>query len=319
MLFLSRSDVEALLDVKKLVEAMEETFDRYGRGEAVMPPKIYLDLPRHRGDFRAMPAAAGEAACIKWVNSHPDNPDRFGLPTVMAVLVLNDPRNGLPLAFMDATLLTSYRTAAASALASRYLARSDSRSLGIIGCGGQAPPHIMALEAVFSFSDVLLTDLNQERAQQLARDFSHLPCRLAPIEETAGADIVCTLTPGRRRILEKDWIRPGTHINAVGADAPEKSELDPAILSLARIFVDDWDQASQSGEIHLALEEGLLQESQVTGSLAQLVTGELTGRRSPEDLTLFDSTGLAIEDLAAAELVYHRALDQGWGIELDMD
>ena len=319
MLFLSRSDVEALLDVRKLVEAMERAFSRYGRGEAFMPPKLYLDLPRHRGDFRAMPAAAGEAAGIKWVNSHPDNPEEFGLPTVMAVLVLNDPRNGLPLAFMDATLLTKYRTAAASALASRYLARADSRSLGIIGCGAQAPPHIRALEAVFSFSDVLLTDLSQERAQQLARDFSHLPCRLAAIEETAQADIVCTLTPGRRRIVEKDWLRPGSHINAVGADAPGKSELDPALLSAARIFVDDWEQASHSGEISLALEEGLFQASGVVGTLAQLVTGELTGRRSPEELTLFDSTGLAIEDLAAAELVYHRAREQGRGMELDLD
>ena len=318
MLVLGRKQIEEIIDMRKVVEVVEAAFRSHGLGQVSMPPKLYLSLPQYGGDFRAMPAFVNGAAGVKWVNSHPGNPKTKNLPTVMAVLIYNDPATGLPLAVMDATLITKYRTAAASAIAVKHLARKGARTVGMIGCGAQAGPHLTALQTVMNIEEVFLYDADSLRAQALAREFNHLKARVKPLAEVAKADVICTITPGYGRVLESEWVRPGAHINAVGADAPEKQELDPKILNMARVFVDDVEQACHSGEISGPIEAGTFAPSDIAGTLGQVVAGLRQGRTSDADITLFDSTGLAIQDVSTARYVYEEALKRGVGLHVDL-
>ena len=306
--------IAQLIDMPKVVEAVQKVFEDYGRGEAQMPPKVYLDAPPW-GDFRAMPALAAGLAGVKWVNSHPGNPQRSGLPTVMAMILLNDPETARPLALLDGTLITALRTGAAAAVATRLLARPGAASLGMIGCGAQAVTHIKALRCVMNLERVALADARPEAAQSLAERFPDLPCEPVEPAQAAACDVVGTLTPARTPVLRREWIRPGCHINAMGADAPGKQELDPEILQAARIFVDDWAQASHSGEINVALRSGKI--GGVAGSLPDALCGKIEGRTGDGQITVFDSTGLAIQDLAVARLVYDEACRRGEGMEVD--
>ncbi len=296
------------------VTAVEAAFASYGRKEAQMPPKVYLEFPEHDGDLRAMPAAMDGSAGLKWVNSHPSNPHRHNLPSVMGLYVLSDPATALPLALMDATLLTAVRTGAAAAVASKYLSTRH-RTLGVIGCGAQADFLIEAHRVCFPEIEVLAADLNPDAARRVAESWGG---RAVEVSEASGGDIVCTATPSRTPVVSAAHVRPGAHINALGADAEGKQELDPAILKAARVFVDDWAQASHSGEINVPLASGELQPADVQGSVCEVVAGLRTGRIDDEEITVFDSTGLAIQDLALARVVYAaaKASEVGWAVEL---
>jgi ornithine cyclodeaminase/alanine dehydrogenase len=318
MLIISRQAIEQIIEPEKVLAVVEDAFASYGRGLAKMPPKLYLDLPEHSGDFRAMPAYVNGAAGLKWVNSHPLNPGRFGKPTVMAVLIYNDPATGEPLAVMDATAITMYRTAAATAIATKHLARKDSSSLSIIGCGAQAGPHVVYLDHVMGFKEILLYDIDPARAAKV-RDLCPQKCRaVATVAEAAEADVVTTITPGNRIVLTKDQIKEGHHINAVGADALGKQELDPQVLLASSVFVDDMAQATHSGEVSTPIHEGVYSETMIAGTLGDVVTGKLPGRKSAAEVTLFDSTGLAIEDIATAKYLYEKALATGVGLKVDL-
>jgi ornithine cyclodeaminase/alanine dehydrogenase len=318
MLIISRQVIEQIIEPDKVLEVVEDAFKSYSLGRAKMPPKLYLDLPEYAGDFRAMPAYVNGAAGVKWVNSHPQNPGRFGKPTVMAVLVYNDPTTGEPLAVMDATSITMYRTAAATAVATKHLARKDSSTLGIIGCGAQARPHLVYLDQVMGFNEVLLYDIDPERAARVAA-VAPKKCRVvASVAEAAKADVVTTITPGNRIVLTKDHVRDGHHINCVGADALGKQELDPQILLSSRVFVDDMAQATHSGEVSTPIHNGIYNEAMIAGTLGDVVTGKIPGRKSAAEVTLFDSTGLAIEDIATAKYLYEKALALGAGLKVDL-
>lgn len=313
LLLIDAAAIERLTDMPAVIEAVEGAFIAYGNGQARMPPKIYLEVPG--GDFRAMPAYLPGAAGVKWVNVHPDNP-AHGLPTVMALIIYNDPATGRPLALIDGTIITRLRTGAAAAVATRRLARPGARRLAIIGCGGQADAHLQALCCVMKPELILLADARRENAEALARRWAQYPCRVAEIEQAcAEADVISTLTPARRPYVRREWIRPGAHINAMGADAPGKQELEIDLLLAARVFVDDWAQASHSGEINVAVASGRLTE--VAGALPDVICGRAPGRVSEQDITIFDSTGLAIQDLAVAHLVYAHARERGEGIEVE--
>ncbi|HBQ27900.1 MAG TPA: ornithine cyclodeaminase family protein, partial [Desulfotomaculum sp.] len=244
MLLLSSKDVESLLEIEKLPAIIEDCFRAYATGQAVMPPKVYLDLPEYKGDFRAMPAYLKGACGLKWVCVYPHNPQNYGLPAIIGLLIYSDPATGMPLAIMEASSLTSYRTAAASAVATRYLANPEAKTLGMVGCGIQARDHIKILAEELSFDCIYLYDINPAKAIELKQLFPHLPIKTTFLEETCRADILCTLTPARKPIIQKRFIRPGTHINAIGADASGKQELDIEILKQARIFVDDVKQST---------------------------------------------------------------------------
>jgi ornithine cyclodeaminase/alanine dehydrogenase len=313
-LVLTRTDVDDIATMKLAVDAVEEAFGAFGRGEAEMPPKVYLSIDDHDGDFRAMPSRLGGSAGIKWVNVHPHNPERYGLPSVMGVYVLNDPANAFPLAVMDGTSLTALRTGAAGGVASKHLYAGTPSTLGIIGCGVQAHTLLGAHEAVFGTLDVLAYDLKPDAATEFAESAGG---RAATLEEAAGADIVCTATPSRSPFLEARWVRPGAHVNAMGADAPGKQEVSVDLLRRTSIYIDDVHQATGSGEINVPLAKGELVLDDVAGTLGEVVAG-MQPKPDADVTTLFDSTGLAIQDVALARAIYDEARRRGLGHEVDL-
>jgi len=298
-----------------VINVVEEAFRIWGEGKGNMPAKAYL--PVEHGDFRAMPAALPGCAGIKWVNAHPQNPSR-NLPSVMATMIYNDPETGYPLAIMDATEITAYRTGAAAAIASKYLARRDSHTIGIIGAGCQAYTQILAHSELFSPISINVFDMSKVAVDRLINSLPGFSIKYCPIQEAAASDIICTLTPSREPIIKKEWIIAGTHINAVGADAPGKEELDSSILKDAIVVVDDLKQASAGGEINVPIQKGIYTIREVYGTLAELVTGKKKGRADNKVITVFDSTGIAIEDIAVAKLLFERAQQMGGYPSIDL-
>ena len=235
-LLLDRNAVKTLIRMAGVINVVEGAFRMCGEGKGKMPAKVYLSV--EHGDFRAMPAALPGCAGMKWVNVHPGNLS-LGLPSIMGILIYSDPDTGYPLAIMDATEITAYRTGAAAAIASKYLARRDSHTIGIIGAGFQAHAQILAHTELFNTISVNVFDVSQAAADRLMQSLPQLPIRNCSIQEAVASDIVCTLTPSRDPIIKREWIVPGTHMNAIGADAPGKQELDPMILKEAVVVVGD--------------------------------------------------------------------------------
>ncbi len=312
-------DVEASIEMTAVVEAVEDAFRAYADGEAIMPPKSYVELPQYNGDFRAMPAYVDQAAGLKWVNVHPDNREEYDLPTVMGVVIYSDPRNGYPLALMDGTTLTRARTGAASAVATKHLSRQDASSLGIIGAGVQAHTQLEAIATVRDLERVVIHDTREDRIEQFIAEETRpgLEVVAGTAQEAAACDILSTVTPVREPIVDRDWLVNGTHVNAVGADAEGKEELDPQIILDARLVIDDWDQCSHSGEINVPVANGLIDRGDVYADLGDIVNGEKIGREDNE-LTVFDSTGLAIQDIVTARLVYEGGKALGRGKDMNL-
>ena len=307
-LLLDRSVVTTLMKMSDVVKVVEDVFRICGEGRANMPAKVYLSV--EHGDFRAMPAALPGAAGMKWVNVHPGNPSR-SLPSVMAIIVYNDPETGYPLAIMDATEVTAYRTGATAAIASKYLARRGSRTIGIIGAGHQAYTQILAHAELFSPISVNAFDISEAAADRLISSLPEFSIRKCSAEEAAASDILCTLTPSRKPVVKREWIARGTHINAVGADAEGKQELEPSILKEAVVVVDDMEQAVHSGEVNVPIRDGIYSAGKIYGNLAELVSGKKRGRTDNQDITVFDSTGIAIADIAVARLLFQKAREAG--------
>jgi len=298
------------------VQAVEVAFRAHGEAKVLMPPKVYLDLPDVGGDFRAMPAWMPGGSGVKWVNSHPENPKKHGLPTVMGVYILSDPQTARPLAILDGTLLTAYRTGAAAAVASKYLAVENPKTLGIIGCGAQASYVIEAHRVLWPDIEVIAADTDPrqvEAVQQLVGG-----CSVGSTQVACASDIVCTLTPCKTPVIKDNWVAKGTHINAMGADAQGKQELSAGTLRRARVFVDEWTQAAHSGEINVPVHRGEFLAEDLCGTLGHVITGGCMGRESSADITVFDSTGLAIQDLALARALVDKALELDVGIDVDL-
>jgi alanine dehydrogenase len=314
-LILTQRTIRSLITMDQVVPAVERAFLAHGRGKALMPPKVYIDLPQHGGDFRAMPAYLDGAVGLKWVNSHPQNPARHGLPSVMGVYILSDPDTARPLAIMDATWLTALRTGAAGAVASKYLALGQPRSLGFVGCGVQARVLYEAHRVIYGDSlDLYMADASPAAAEAFAGEAGGDAVSVA---RAAGCDIVCTTTPARAPVVQRGWIAPGAHINAMGADGHGKQELDPAILRAAKVVIDDREQAVHSGEINVPLAAGELRIEDIHATLGEVVAGTKAGRMGSE-ITVFDSTGLAIQDVAVAQVIYELAQKRGVGQKVDL-
>ncbi len=309
--------MRSLLTMEEAVRAVEEAFASHGRDAASMPPKTYLSLDEHGGDFRAMPAHMEGTAGLKWVNSHPDNPGRHGLPSVMGMYILSDAATAVPLAVMDATAITAFRTGAAAAVASKFLARPEPASIGLVGCGVQARVLIDAHRVIYGDRwegiELAMADADEAAAEALAREAGG---SAVSVKEAAACDIVCTSTPARAPVIRRAWIRAGAHINAMGADAPGKRELDPDILAAATVVIDEHHQATASGEINVAYSQGELTDADIHATLGAIVTGSASGRAGDE-ITVFDSTGLAIQDLALARRLYDLACARDVGQRID--
>ncbi|MDD1705709.1 MAG: ornithine cyclodeaminase family protein [Methanoregulaceae archaeon] len=288
------------LDIREVNTAVEEAFAEYGRGRVQMPPKIYVTFDH--GDFRTMPAyiPSLSLAGVKIVNVHPGNP-RIGFPTVMALTIILDPGTGIPVAILNATGLTDLRTGAAGAIAAKYLAPSHSVTMGMIGSGRQAAAQLDAIAAELEVTAIKVWSRNEKNAVAFCRKYRDHDCTTAPPEKVCDSDLLVTTTPSREPVVRSEWIHEGTHINAIGADAPGKQELDPAILQRARVFVDDPVQAVHSGEINVPVTKGLFSPDRIEGTLGEVVLGKKK-RMDADDITVFDSTGLAIQDLAIAEI-----------------
>jgi ornithine cyclodeaminase/alanine dehydrogenase-like protein (mu-crystallin family) len=285
--------VEQAVSPDRAVEAVREAFIAHARGEWTMPPKVYVtNYPA--GDFRAMPALGAGHALLKWVTSFPGNPLQ-GLPTVTGVVLVSDAENGQLRAVLDAASVTALRTGAAAVLAAETLGRADSVTASVIGAGvnGRAAARTFLARG----RPVSLWDLNEGRAKHVAQE---LGAQLAPsLEEALAADLLVTVTPGHEFLIGDGTLRPGQHVSLMGADGPGKAEMAGAELARARLFCDDWEQASHGGELAHALEEGLISKEDVT-ALGAVLTGAAAGRRDDAEITAFDSTGLAIQDLAIA-------------------
>ncbi|MDI6719388.1 MAG: ornithine cyclodeaminase family protein [Methanomicrobiales archaeon] len=303
------ADPEEGLDGMAINNAIEAVFAAHARGEVQMPPKVYVNLPF--GDFRTMPGYVPdlEAAGVKIVSVHPDN-RAMGIPTVMALTILLDVRTGAPEAILNATRLTDLRTGAAGAIACRHLAPRKRIALGIIGCGQQAEAQIRAIAFEREIEEVRIWGPTPSRAERLAALFRTLNARCVPIERACDADVLVTATPSRKPLVMDAWVREGTHVNAIGADAPGKQELDPRLLKRARVFVDDREQAVHSGEVNVPIREGFFRPEEIAGTLGEVVIGK-KGRESGSEITIFDSTGLAIQDLAIARLALQSAGRRG--------
>jgi len=307
-LLLSREEVRGLLNMPEIIEAVEQAFRDWAHGKARMPTKSYMLL--EKGDFRAMPGAIPGAAGVKWVNVHLGN-SKLGLPTIMAILIYSDPDTGYPLAIMDATDITAYRTGATAAIASKYLARENSRTLGLVGAGHQAYTQLLAHAELFKLKEIRVFDIKKEAVDKLIKSLPQYSIKGSSLEETVASDIVCTLTPARESVVKKEWVKPGTHINAIGADAEGKEELEPSILKEAMVVVDDMKQSSLGGEINVPIRKGLYKVEDVYGTLGEVISGKKQGRTVEKIITIFDSTGVAIEDMAIAQLVYKKARAKG--------
>jgi len=303
--FFTRDALERAVSPERALEAVRQGFVAYARGEWTMPPKVYV--PAYpAGDFRAMPALGGGYALLKWVTSFPGNPAR-GLPTVTGLVLLSDASNGLLKAAFDAAAVTTLRTGAAAVLAAETLGRAGTAA--VIGCGvnGLATAQTFAARGVRP----LLWDVDSGRADSAAAAVGGEVA--ASREQALAADVVATVTPGRDVLFPEGSLRPGQHISLMGADGPGKAEIAAAELARTRIFCDDWEQASHGGEVAQVVGAGLIGRDGVT-ELGRVLVGDAPGRASDEEITAFDSTGLAIQDLAIALAALESAPDDLPGI-----
>ncbi len=318
---LDKKQVNSCLSIEEAIECVESAFTELGKNHAQVPSKKYLFFDQYNGDYRSMPGYLEEedVAGCKLVNSHPGNKD---LPTVMALLVLVDPKNGFPFCLMDATALTSYRTGAAGAVATKHLARKNSSRLGFVGAGVQAHYQFLAINQVLDIDKAFIYDLSKESAEDLKNLILNEDVKAEICDEIKDlvpkVDILVTTTPVKETRMKKDWLNKGGHINAIGADAKGKKELESQVLKDAKIVVEQLETASHAGEINVPLRNGEISETDIYSELSEIVIGEKQGRKNEEEITVFDSTGLAIQDVATGYRVYKNAIDEGIGEEINL-
>ncbi|WP_323172971.1 ornithine cyclodeaminase family protein [Natrialba sp. PRR66] len=336
-ILLDSDDVDENIRMGALIDAVEQAFGAFERGDTQMPAKSYIDLPQYNGDFRSMPAylsvresdasssrsgsqrdaddAGGwDAAGLKWVNVHPDNPTDHDLPTVLGTMIYSDPETAFPLAIMDGTTLTMKRTGAAAAVATDHLAVSDATSLGLVGAGVQSYTQLDAISEVRPIEEVVVSDLDDERVQRFIDAYDdEFTVRAGSISEAGHCDVLSTVTPVRDPVVTPEDVGEHTHINAIGADAEGKHELADELLQAATVVIDDHEQCTHSGEINVPYTDGTLTDADIHAELGELVIGTTDGRTAETDVTVFDSTGLAIQDVAAAHVVYENASESDSG------
>jgi alanine dehydrogenase len=288
----------------RAIERTREALLRHHRGEWTMPPKVYLECPPY-GDFRAMPARGGGLALLKWITSFPGNPAQ-GLPTVMGIVCLSDATTGEPLMLLDAGSVTALRTGAIAAVAAQALARPGARTVGIVGCGVHGAWAARCLAAA-GYGPGVCSDPSAETAQALAGE---LDWDYGSRASALRCEIVCCVTPGAEVVLDAGDLRPGLHLNMLGADGPGKAEASIGAVASCALFCDEWEQASHGGELTGAVQAGLVARERVT-ELGSVLAGDAPGRPGPDAVTLFDSTGLAIQDLAVAAAALETWRDGG--------
>jgi ornithine cyclodeaminase len=319
-LVLNEHDVEQLLDYEGCIEAMDGVLRALARGELTLPLRSVLRPPGSSSLLGLMPShRAGEAPlyALKTVCIVPDNPQR-GLDAHQGTVTLFDGETGQVRAVLNASPVTAIRTAACSAVATRALAREDARELAIVGAGVQGRAHIGALSTVRAFDRIRVASRTIEHGRTLAAEFPNAEAVESAEEAVRGADVVVTATNSPTPVLERDWLEPGVHINAVGACFPHTRELDTATVAAASFYVDSLESCeNEAGDYLLALAEGAIDAGHVRGEIGDVLTGEIPGRTTEDEITVYESLGIAVEDLAAAEYVVRRAEETGAGTRVD--
>lgn len=314
-LILTRTDVARLLSLADCIEAVETVIRAQAEGK-VPPPEI-LGFHVPDGGFH-IKAAQHESYFAAKVNANfPGNPTRHGLATIQGIVALYDSTRGILLALMDSIEITAQRTAAASAVAARHLARKDAGTVTIVGCGVQGRFQLEAVNLVRPLRRAFAVDTDQKRVEEFVRDMGGrmgIPVIAAGLEEALlESDIVVTCTPSRRAFVKSGMLRPGAFVAAVGADNPEKQEMDPRVMAASTVVVDHLEQCLSIGDLHHAVAAGAMAAREIHGTLGEVIAGIQPGRRSETEIIIFDSTGTALQDVAAAILVYERALRDGVG------
>jgi alanine dehydrogenase len=327
-LLLTRKDVETVLTMKDAIAAVEDGFRQLALGNVIMPQRPVIRIASYHGLHLAMPAYVGGSEeggslALKAVTVYPDNPTQYGLPTTIGTLLLHDPRTGALVAIMDAGFLTAMRTGAASGVATKYLAREDARSAGVFGAGVQARTQLMAVCEVRSIECAVVHDTVQEAREKYAAEMSE---RLSiPVEPTdspracAENDVVVAASSSRTPVFDGAWLAPGTHINGIGSHSPDTRELDTETVQRAKV-VPDYAPAclAEAGDLIIPIQEGVITEDHIYASLGEVVMGFKPGRESAEEITLFKSVGLAVQDAASAARVYELAQAAGVGMKIEM-
>ena len=324
-LILGRTDMIGLLAPSEYNDCVEHAYRMHGLGRVYMEPKGHIVLSKYRGEWEVMPSyiEEPEAAACKWVSIREDNA-KYELPAVFSILIYTHPETGFPLAICDGSHHTLMRTGAAAAVSAKWLARKDSKVLAILGAGSVGVGSLLTCDPVFPWEEVRIWSRSQSSVDRYLAEVRpqvpHLKLVGTTDAEAAvrGADVIVTGTHAREPLVLDDWLKPGAHIAALGADLEGEQELDPRILQRARVFVDDIRQCRHDGEINVPLRQGLITEADIAGEIGKVVCGELAGRQSDDQITVFDSTGIALQDSATVPLEVERAYAAGVGIEKKM-
>jgi len=323
-LLLKRHEIAALLTIEECMVAVEQAFRLYAEGKTTTPGM--LGIPAVDGGFhiKAGMLELGRTYFAAKTNANfPQNMNRFGLPLIQGTIVLCDGENGYPLALMDSTEITIIRTGAATGVAAKYLARTDAHVATICGCGNQGRISLKAISKVRDLSRAYAWDIDQNQARRFADELSReLNVEVAPVDDLAAAlrasDICVTCTPSKEYFLKPEYVSRGTFIAAVGADSEDKQELDPVLIRDNTVVVDLLEQCASIGELHHALNHGLVSNQHVRAELGEVITGKKAGRASKEEIIVFDSTGTALQDVAAAAIVYERAVSARIGVVMNL-
>jgi alanine dehydrogenase len=325
ILILSRRDVMDLLTLRDCIDAVERAFRLHVEGRSLGPGVLAVHAADGGFHIKAAGLIGDRSYFAAKTNANfPDNPQRFGLPTIQGTVVLADASTGQPLAIMESASVTALRTGAATAVAAKFLARPDARTATIVGCGVQGEMQLAAIAAVLPLQRAWVLDVDQARAESLAtRSSASLGLPVEACKDLHDAfrasDVCVTCTPARRAYVTATDVTPGTFIAAVGADSPAKQELEPALMASSTVVVDVLDQCAEIGELHHVLAAGLMTREQVHAELGDVVAGRRPGRTRREEITIFDSSGTALQDVAAAIVVYEKARAAGRGTEVKLD
>jgi len=322
-MLLSRSDVAALLSLDECIDAVEQAFKAHAEGRSMAPGVLGVHAKDGGFHIKAAGLELSRPYFAAKVNGNFfHNRERFGLPNIQGLIVLCDAENGSPLAVLDSIEITILRTGAATAVAAKYLAREDAKTVAICGCGNQGRVSLRALTRVRHIEQVYAFDTDHEQAARYAEELSNelqlAVTAVRDLPEAAGkSDVIITCTPSKQPFLRQSEVAPGAFIAAVGADNETKQELDPHLLATSKVVVDSLEQCAAIGDLKLALQLGLMTRAEVHAELGEVIAGRKPGRASRDEVIVFDSTGTALQDVAAAAIVYERAVRNGQGFHLD--
>lgn len=323
ILILSEKDVEACISISEAIEAVEASIKALGEGNAIQPGKIYMDIPKYNGFIKPMTAYVDtiDAAATKIFSLYKDNPRKYNLPSVLSIIELHDPKTGAPIAIMAGGYITLLRTAAASAIAAKYLAKSSSKRLGIIGSGLQGQSHLLALNELFTIEEVKVSDISKPARERYAKEMGEQTgIKVIPVENPKEAvdetDIIIVATTANEALIMKDWIKPGCFIAKIGSF----QELEPEVfISVDKLVVDVWEYiAKRVPEVRMLIEKSKISRENVYAELSEIVSGQKPGREKDEESILFVALGMAVEDVAVAASVYKKAKEKKLGQEFTL-